>query len=349
MKNKGIASFFTSFFVSFFSLLFFSLLIAIAFEGKSGIAFFVSARLFSLPLPFYLVGFSVGAGLLYSIRKTYDENKTLSQVEEYLRYLSKGVYSEQVFQPISRNLSVVPIEEQEVFTLILDIRKRMMRLSLEAQGQFKKETGASYTQTEEIVEGERRRIARELHDSVSQQLFAAMMMMSAINEQSGDIPSKYQKQLQLIQDILNESQSEMRALLLHLRPVKLEGKTLKEGIELLLGELKTKTTIRMIWNIQDIHLDQTIEDHLFRIIQELLSNTLRHAKASMLEVYVSENEQSVLLKVVDDGIGFDTNQEHPGNYGLRNIQERIFSMGGSVRILSFPNKGTSIEVTVPTV
>ena len=136
-------------------------------------------------------------------------------------------------------------------------------------------------QKKKSLEAERHRLARELHDSVSQQLFAAMMMMSALNEQAirDDAPEMQKKQLAMVTDIINASQSEMRALLLHLRPVTLEGKSLKQGIEQLLKELETKIKISLKWDIEEFTMPSSIEDQLFRVIQELLSNTLRHAKA----------------------------------------------------------------------
>lgn len=347
MKNKGIVSFLVSFIFFFVFLFILSGLVTFSYYGNQWYLYLFSSQLFSLPLLFYLFAGAVGAALLYSISQTYGESQTMSELEEYLTYLSNGEYSENLFSPVEKKLSKEVIEKRELLSLVLTLRQRMMNLSLEAQGQFKKETGASLESKEEILETERRRIARELHDSVSQQIFAAMMMISAINQTNKELPKQYQKQLYLIENILNESQSEMRALLLHLRPIKLEGKTLKQGIEQLLHELQTKTTIDMVWKIHDVHLNQTIEDHLFRIVQELLSNTLRHAKASLLEVYLSESNQSILLKIVDDGIGFDMNLSHTGSYGLKNIRERIFSMGGVVKILSFPDKGTSIEMRVP--
>ncbi|MCG6527738.1 histidine kinase, partial [Vibrio parahaemolyticus] len=121
---------------------------------------------------------------------------------------------------------------------------------------------------EEILEAERHRLARELHDSVSQQLFAAMMMMSALNEQAirDDAPEMQKKQLAMVTDIINASQSEMRALLLHLRPVTLEGKSLKQGIEQLLKELETKIKISLKWDIEEFTMPSSIEDQLFRVI-----------------------------------------------------------------------------------
>ncbi len=151
-----------------------------------------------------------------------------------------------------------------------------------------------------------------------------MMMLSALNEQAKkmELPLPQQKQLQMVSDIINASQSEMRALLLHLRPVSLEGKSLKMGIEQLLKELQSKIKIKLKWEAEEIILAPTIEDQLFRIVQELLSNTLRHAKAEELEVYLHKVGQNVLLRVIDDGVGFDTSEQNAGSYGLMNIKER---------------------------
>ena len=202
---------------------------------------------------------------------------------------------------------------------------------------------------EEILEAERHRLARELHDSVSQQLFAAMMMMSALNEQAirDDAPEMQKKQLAMVTDIINASQSEMRALLLHLRPVTLEGKSLKQGIEQLLKELETKIKISLKWDIEEFTMPSSIEDQLFRVIQELLSNTLRHAKADELEVYLNHIEHNVLLRVIDDGVGFDVDNQKAGSYGLMNIRQRISAVGGTLKIISFKNQGTSIEIKIP--
>ena len=87
----------------------------------------------------------------------------------------------------------------------------------------------------------------------------------------------------------------------------------------------------MIWDVEDVHLNSSIEDHLFRIVQELLSNTLRHAKAKELEVYLHQVDKNVLLRIVDDGVGFDMKEQSKkaGSYGLNNIRERVVGMGGS--------------------
>ncbi|MCP8968680.1 sensor histidine kinase [Ectobacillus ponti] len=200
---------------------------------------------------------------------------------------------------------------------------------------------------QEAISQERHRLARELHDSVSQQLFAMSMMMSAVNAQEQACAEPVRRQLQLIENMIVNAQSEMRALLLHLRPVQLEGKKLAEGIDELLTELSRKQHIRLEWLVDPVQLNRGVEDHLFRILQEALSNTLRHAKAKKMEVRLRAVGGQVILKVLDDGVGFQVEQRKAGAYGLQSIQERVQEIGGTWKIISFPGKGTQLEVKVP--
>lgn len=200
---------------------------------------------------------------------------------------------------------------------------------------------------QEIVVQERNRLARELHDSVSQELFAASMMMSAINETSSSMNDTLKKQLQLVENMIQQSQLEMRALLLHLRPVALKGKSLVEATAELLIELKQKVPMEITWKVEDFKLDKGVEDQLFRILQESVSNTLRHAKATTLHIMLIKRDDIAILRVKDDGIGFDMSTAKTGSYGLQNMQERALEVGGSIKIISLPNEGTQLEVKVP--
>jgi len=200
---------------------------------------------------------------------------------------------------------------------------------------------------QEIVSQERNRLARELHDSVSQQLFAASMMMSAINETKGPSEDREAKQLKMVEDMIHQSQLEMRALLLHLRPAALKGKSLQEGIEELLIELRQKVTMNIKWKVEPFPLDKGVEDHLFRILQESVSNTLRHSKAEQLEVLLIKRDDKVILRVVDDGLGFNVEETKAGSYGLQNMHERAGEIGGTLKIVSVEKKGTRLEVKVP--
>jgi two-component system, NarL family, sensor histidine kinase LiaS len=153
--------------------------------------------------------------------------------------------------------------------------------------------------------------------------------------------------LKMVEEMIHQSQLEMRALLLHLRPVALKGKTLQEGMEELLIELSQKVTMEIKWKIEDFPLDKGIEDHLFRILQESVSNTLRHAKSTTLEVLLIQRDEFVIMRVVDDGIGFDVEEAKAGSYGMQNMYERAIEVGGSMKIISLKNSGTRLEVKVP--
>lgn len=227
------------------------------------------------------------------------------------------------------------------------LSERLEKLSLEVQQLGSKPQFLGTETKEQVIQEERRRIARELHDSVSQQLFAAMMMISALNERADKFDLKEQKQLKMIEHVLSQAQSEMRALLLHLRPISLESKSLKSGIEGLLVELQTKVQMKIHWDIEDVKLPEGVEDHLFRIAQELLSNTLRHSHATTLEVYLRQLDSTVLFKIEDNGVGFNSEEILPGSYGINNMKERVQGLGGQVRIVSFPNQGTTIEIKIP--
>src|SRR5699024_2355385 len=140
---------------------------------------------------------------------------------------------------------------------------------------------------------------------------------------------------------------EMRALLLHLRPIALKDHSLKEGIDQLLSELVEKTPISIDWHSEDLTLNRAVEDNLFRILQESLSNALRHAKANQIDVLFIAREGRAILSVIDDGIGFDQEKELSGSYGLANIEERTTEIGGQFKIVSLPGQGTKLTVRVP--
>ncbi|MBD8035262.1 sensor histidine kinase [Solibacillus sp. A46] len=217
------------------------------------------------------------------------------------------------------------------------------RASLQRLSHEKVETNDAIVQ--ERLLAERQRLARELHDSVSQQLFAASMLLSALTEQQQD--EHAQKQLAQVEKVVQQAQLEMRALLLHLRPIALHNKSLAEGLEDLIVELQEKVYFNIDYQIEEINLSKAEEDHLFRIAQEALSNTLRHAKATEVELLLIARDQLAILRIQDNGLGFSNDGDKTSSYGLRNIAERAVEIGCTYKIVSVPNEGTIVEVKVP--
>lgn len=194
---------------------------------------------------------------------------------------------------------------------------------------------------------ERQRLARELHDSVSQQLFAASMLLSAMAEKERTETGAPSRTLEQVEKTVQQAQLEMRALLLHLRPAPLNNKTLSEGLRGLLHELDEKVHFTIRGRIEDVPLSKGAEDHLFRIAQETLSNTLRHAKATELDVLFVERDGLAIFRVQDNGVGFRDGDGKSGSYGLRNVRERTIEIGGTCKIVSVPSQGTIVEVKLP--
>ncbi|MDW0114155.1 sensor histidine kinase [Sporosarcina saromensis] len=228
----------------------------------------------------------------------------------------------------------------DVSNILATQRKSLQRITDErAEAQDK--------MIQERIVQERQRLARELHDSVSQQLFAASMLLSAITESNED-DAALQKPLLQVERMVQQAQLEMRALLLHLRPAALNDKSLAQGLEELLVELKEKVMFDIRYRLEEVSLSKGAEDHLFRIAQETLSNTLRHAQATEVDILFVERDGLCIFRVQDNGVGFKDTDGKGGSYGLQNVKERAIEIGGTCKIVSVPSQGTIVEVKLPT-
>lgn len=295
-----------------------------------------------LDIPFIITvpSVSIALGVLFGLSSGLTWRRQLQTVDQMLHELEEG---RQVDVKGQNSL----LELESINRRIEKIQKQMNEQVKLSQRLATEKVEGQEQRIQEIISQERNRLARELHDSVSQQLFAASMMMSAINESKHPSDDRETKQLKMVEEMIHQSQLEMRALLLHLRPVALKGKSLQEGMEELLFELSQKVSMNIVWKIEDFPLDKGVEDHLFRILQESVSNTLRHAKAAKLEVLLIERDDLIILRVVDDGVGFDVEETKAGSYGLQNIYERALEIGGTTKMISVKNKGTRLEVKIP--
>lgn len=303
---------------------------------------------FRLPFILVLLAFIVASSAVYAVYIAFSLNEPYEQIRAKINWLLLGKYKHSIFNQEVNQRSWYD-NDKILSNDINRIRERLVQLSADLQEFTAAPVFVGEDTKEEIIEKERSRIARELHDSVSQQLFAAMMMLSAINETiDGQLSEPIKKQLIKVEEVIGNAQTEMRALLLHLRPVALEDRSLKQGITNLLEELYSKVSLELKWELTETTLDSGIEDHLFRIVQEAVSNTLRHAKANKLEVYLNQTQDSVTLKIVDNGVGFESNQpDKVGSYGLRNMRERVVGLGGTFKIVSIKQQGTIVDISIP--
>ncbi|HEN9940695.1 TPA: sensor histidine kinase [Streptococcus agalactiae] len=234
----------------------------------------------------------------------------------------------------------------EISTNIQRLSKKMNLMTASLQSK----ENSRILKSQEIVKQERKRIARDLHDTVSQDLFAASMVLSGIAQNVSQLDvDQVGSQLLAVEEMLQHAQNDLRILLLHLRPVELENKTLSEGFRMILKELTDKSDIEVVYHESILTLPKKIEDNIFRIGQEFISNTLKHSQASRLEVYLNQTENELQLKMIDNGIGFGMDSVYDLSYGLKNIEDRVEDLAGNLQLLSQPGKGVAMDIRLPLV
>ncbi len=190
---------------------------------------------------------------------------------------------------------------------------------------------------------ERNRLARDLHDSVKQQIFAISMQVGAVKLLLGRDMTAAKKRLDETEILVHEAQQELTTLIKELRPAALEGKRLVEALRDLMAQWMQQTGIIAKLQVEGQQtLPLVVEEALFRIAQEALSNVARHSHATLVHLKLSVSGDTVTLLVVDNGQGFDSTQSNGQGVGLHSMQERMQALGGDVRIESSSDKGTQV-------
>ncbi len=190
---------------------------------------------------------------------------------------------------------------------------------------------------------ERNRLARDLHDSVKQQIFAISMQVGATKFLLRRDVDAAEVRLNETEKLVRQAQEEMTALIRELRPVALEGKGLVTALYDLTTQWAQQTHIVVNLNADGTQpLPLTIEEALYRIVQEALANIARHSKATLVQITLTTTDNTITLSVIDNGQGFDTTQKSSFGVGLHSMQERMKALGGDLQIESAPEKGTHI-------
>ncbi|GAA4834868.1 two-component system sensor histidine kinase LiaS [Paenibacillus vulneris] len=327
------------------------LLAAVLVMSTSAVAI---TALFGLPIPFLLLAHTptlLGAAVLIAAAGTVPGYVYGGRMKRKLEQLADAVYHYERGYFTHRVPGSLTLENDETGVLSAHLNTMAERVELQVESlqrlaSEKSELGERLKAA--AVLEERQRIARDLHDAVSQQLFAITMMTSALAESEDLNADKSRKRLAAVQSLAEEAQKEMRALLLQLRPAVLQRATLKEGFEELLQQYAEKHDVSIQSEIEDLHgMAGGVADHLVRILQESLSNAAKHSQAASITVKLFLSGGQIHLKITDDGIGFDKARVQASSYGLRIIRERAVEIGGVADIVSVPGAGTQIHVLVP--
>ncbi len=200
-------------------------------------------------------------------------------------------------------------------------------------------------------ERERKRMAKEIHDSLGQHLAAGKMMLNSIELATTSFNPEDFEYFKKAQVILDQAIAEARNISHALMPALLQHKGLVSAILELCKNLDS-SAIKTHFQYSDLlerRFDPKIEMALFRIVQELITNILKHAQASEIRISLQLNENTLILSIADNGIGFKGTLEamHQDGIGLRNISSRVKTMQGKLTIDSSKQKGTTVIAAIP--
>jgi len=213
------------------------------------------------------------------------------------------------------------------------------------------ENARLYEQAQQLaVIEERQRLARELHDSVTQALYGMTLYAEAMSRQlaSGDIDLA-KEQLNELQSTAQEALREMRLLIFQLRPPDLEEDGLVTVLRTRLEAVEARAGLNMEFDVdREVRVPIDIEEGLYRIAQEALNNALKHASAQGVSVCLTLDAPTIVLEISDNGIGFDPDAGlEDAGLGLDGMYERAAEMGGKLIVDSKPGSGSTIRVEVP--
>ena len=201
-----------------------------------------------------------------------------------------------------------------------------------------------------VREEERTRIARKIHDDMGQALTALKIDLTWLNKKLTDAQPLIREKLQSMVTLINETIETVHNLSEDLRPGILDDFGLSAAIEWQAEEFQKRTGIECRINLasDESNLSKEKSTNLFRIVQESLTNVIRHANATKVEINLSEKDGRLLLEVADNGKGITKAAvTNPKSFGLIGIKERVHSLGGEVDISGTPNAGTRLKVKMP--
>jgi PAS domain S-box-containing protein len=195
---------------------------------------------------------------------------------------------------------------------------------------------------------ERAHLARELHDSVTQALFSMTLVTRSVELQLASEPDAARAKLASLRELQREALAEMRALIFELRPGNLEADGLLPALRTHTAALQGRIGLPIVVTSElTDRLPLEIEEVLYRIAQEALHNVVKHAAARQVHLSVDRRGGAVVLRIRDDGKGFDQTAVPEGHLGITGMRARADKIGATYTVTSRAGEGTTVEVVVP--
>jgi len=243
--------------------------------------------------------------------------------------------------PMEASISQLDTGEGRLFTVILrDITERM---------RAQEELSIFAAEAHAIREGEKSRVARELHDELAQSLTALKMDTIWLRDNARAQPEAAVSKLSAMVGMLDTTVAATRRIAADLRPLLLDDLGLAPAIEWLANSFTQRTGVACEVDVdEELELQEPYATAVFRIVQESLANVAKHAQASEVSVLVARTPRAVVLEVSDNGRGFSTDAPRKRHsLGLMGLRERAQLLKGTASIESEPGKGTRVQVRIP--
>jgi signal transduction histidine kinase len=203
----------------------------------------------------------------------------------------------------------------------------------------------------ESSDRERRLTACEIHDGVTQHIAAAKMQLEAASQWQDENPEAAAQAYERGLEFLSRSMGEARRLISGLRPPILDEAGVVAAIEHLTRDPRTQEgpEVSFVFNAKCGRLEPLLENAIFRIVQESVTNARRYSDSSKVQVRLTQQDSRICIEVEDWGVGFDTDDITETSFGIGGIRERARLLGGQATIDSTPGKGTLVRVELPLV
>ena len=203
----------------------------------------------------------------------------------------------------------------------------------------------------EIQENERKYIARELHDETSQSLTSLKMGLQVIEKEAAR-RVRLAEQVRNLQALADETLESLHHLAVNLRPASLDHLGLVDALTSLISSTKQRSGLqahfKIIGSMERASLTEEMETSIYRIVQESITNVIRHAQANYVDVILEWQNEKIMIVIEDDGVGIDMQKAgETGHLGLLGMQERAEMLGGNLLVDSTPQVGTTLVVEIP--
>ena len=270
----------------------------------------------------------------------------LPSLDTYIRFYPESVRLLLLFgKNFLYSLNIVVFMISLLFYILSAITERhRIEEELRMASQANRELNSYLALSEKIAEDrERKRIAREIHDTLGHALTGISAGIDAVKVLVDIDTNRAKEQLNNVSVVVRDGIRDVRGSLNKLRPGALENNTLKEALIKIIREYEaiSNLEIHLLYKWDNIDLDIAKEDIVFRVIQESITNSVRHGHAKTIWIELLEEEEAYVMTIQDDGVGFD--ELHYG-YGLKQMQERLMIIGGSVRFENRDGFYTHIEI-----